>query len=79
MKKNDRDRLIDFIKYFNLPYDHYNEKEYICSTAIHFGAVETISIRQVLDLAFDKNGKYVGTFTERADSFVNNKGKGVAV
>jgi hypothetical protein len=70
MKKNDKERVLELLEEFNMPYKHYKEKMYVMKRARITGAVEVISVMDGLDFNFNKMGRMVGASTSQIDSFV---------
>ena len=66
-------KLIKFLKVMRIPYKQWGDPQFIMDAALKEGAVETISLRDSVDFAFDKEGKFLGTFTDQRDSYISRK------
>lgn len=73
-KPTDKRRLLRFLKRTGTPYRVYKDPVFLIADALKHGAVESVSVGDVFDFAFDANGKLIGTFTQAANSFLKTKG-----
>lgn len=69
----EKEKIVSMLNEFNIEYHTYTDAEYIASEALEQGAVETICVRDNVDVAFDKDGKVVGSYTTSAGSYVSRK------
>lgn len=69
----EKDKIVQFLKVMRIPYKKWSEPQFIADEAIKEGAVETISIRDSVDFAFNKEGKFLGTFTDQKNSYISRK------
>lgn len=70
---SDKDEIIKFLKKMHIPYKIWNKPQFLADEAIKEGAVDSVSIRHSVDFAFDKEGKFLGTFTDQKNSYVSKK------
>lgn len=69
----EKDKIVQFLKVMRIPYKTWAEPQFIIDAALKEGAVETISLRDSVDFAFDKEGKFLGTFTDQQNSYISRK------
>jgi hypothetical protein len=69
----EKDKIIKFLNILHIPYSIWNKPEFLADEAIEEGAVESVSIRDSVDFAFNKEGKFLGTFTDQKNSYVSRK------
>lgn len=72
---SEKDTLIGILKKLNIGFKVYKDKQFIADEAIKAGATESICIRDNVDIAFDKNGKVLGSYTNGIKSYVARKKK----
>lgn len=70
---SEKDKLLNMLKSFNIGFKIYTDKCFISDKALKAGATESICIRDNVDIAFDKNGKVVGSYTDSINSYVSRK------
>lgn len=69
----EKDKIVKFLNTMHIPHRIWNEPEFLADEAIEEGAIVSVSIRDGVDFAFDKEGKFLGTFTDQRNSYVSRK------
>jgi hypothetical protein len=70
---SEKDKIIQFLKNMRIPYKEWDEPQFLADEAVNEGAVDSVSIRDGVDFAFDKEGKFLGTFTDQRNSYISRK------
>jgi hypothetical protein len=72
MVKNNKQEMVSYLKKTKTSYRIYNIKdgaEFLSEEAVALGAVCCITVRDVLDLYYNKRGKQIGSATDGRGSF----------
>jgi hypothetical protein len=69
----EKDKIINFLNTMHIPHRIWKKPQFLADEAIGEGAVESVSIRDSVDFAFDKEGKFLGTFTDQRNSYISRK------